>query len=161
MGGIVRRIWFAGLIAGFALALTAAPVSSSRADEGLIGVVKKAEGAVFLLRSDQQRSAATGDDVRLHDRLKTGPDGAVGVTLTDGTMISLGPNSIFEFTEFEYAPQRDAFGFLGSLLGGTMLYSSGKVGKLAPENTRVRTPLSMISVRGTRFGVRLPAATGD
>jgi len=148
-------------MAGFALALTVAAAMPSCADDELIGVVKKAEGAVFLLRSDQQRPATTGDEVRLRDRLRTGPDGAVGVTLTDGTMISLGANSVFEFTEFQYAPQRDSFGFLGSLLGGTMLYSSGKIGKLAPGSTRVRTPLSVISVRGTRFGVRLPAATGD
>lgn len=161
MGGVLRRLWRAGLLASVLAALVAVSAATSYADDGLIGVVKKAEGSVFLLRSDQRHPVAAGDDVRLLDRLRTGPDGAVGVTLTDGTLISLGPNSVFEFTEFEYAPQRDAFGFLGALLGGTMLYSSGNVGKLAPERTRVRTPLSVISVRGTRFGVRLPAATGD
>lgn len=148
-------------MAGLALVLFWAPAGSARADDGLIGVIKKVEGAVALLRSDERLSARVGDDVRLHDRIRTGADGAVGVSLTDGTLISLGPNSVFEFTEYEYAPQHNAFGFLGSLLGGTMLYSSGKVGKLAPERTHIRTPLSVVSVRGTRFGVRLPAATGD
>jgi len=123
-----------------------------------IGIVKTAEGVVALIRGDVTMPASPGDDVLMLDRVRTGADGAVGVTLEDGTLISLGPNSLFEFTEFEYAPRLGAFGFLGSLLGGTMLYSSGKVGKLAPTRTRVQTPISVVAVRGTRFAVRLPAA---
>ena len=42
-----------------------------------------------------------------------------------------------------------------------MVYSSGKVEKLAPENTRIRTPFSVIAVRGTRFALRLPPADGN
>lgn len=38
-----------------------------------------------------------------------------------------------------------------------MLYWSGKIGKLAPERTRIYTPMSVIAVRGTRFAVRLPS----
>lgn len=151
----------AGLASLLALAAIAIPAAGARADGPLIGTVKTAEGEVTLLRGPVTLVAGVGDDVQLHDRLRTGADGAVGVTLNDGTLISLGPNSLFEFIEFEYAPQRGAFGFTGSALGGTMLYSSGKVGKLAPDRTRIRTPISVIAVRGTRFAVRLPAATGN
>lgn len=135
--------------------------AAARADGPLIGTVKTVEGEVALLRGAASLVAGVGADVQPHDRLRTGAGGAVGVTLNDGTLISLGPNSLFEFSEFEYAPQRGAFGFTGSVLGGTMLYSSGKVGKLAPDRTRVRTPISVIAVRGTRFAVRLPAAAGN
>ncbi len=137
------------------------PVVDARADSLPIGVVKTAQGKVELLRGSDSIVAEVGSDVHLKDRLRTGADGSVGVTLDDGTLISLGPNSLFEFSEFEYAPQRGAFGFLGSALGGTMVYSSGKVGKLAPEKTRIRTPISVIAVRGTRFAVRLPEASGN
>ena len=161
MGRISQLLRVVGFAAAVMVSCLAGTSSAARADEPLIGVVKSAEGAVALLRADTSVAATSGSEVRLGDRLRTGPDGAVGVTLEDGTLISLGPNSLFEFTEFEYAPQQGAFGFLGSMLGGTLLYSSGKVGKLAPERTRVRTPSSVIAVRGTRFAVLLPAAAGN
>lgn len=133
----------------------------AHAQDTAIGIVKISEGEVALLRSDAVIPADAGIGVNLHDRLRTGANGSVGVTLDDGTLISLGPNSLFEFTEYEYVPQRGAFGFLGSVLGGTMLYSSGKIGKLAPERTKIHTPISVIAVRGTRFAVRLPSTAGN
>jgi len=161
MGGIVQNLRAFGLAVVLALGAVSGLPGSARADGLLIGVVKTAEGEVALTRGGAALAAAVGAEVHVKDRLRTGPDGAVGVTLNDGTLISLGPNSLFEFSEFEYAPQRGAFGFLGKALGGTMLYSSGKIGKLAPERTRVQTPISVIAVRGTRFAVRLPAAGGN
>lgn len=146
------------VVAAAMLAMVHLAPGSAVAQGTPIGIVKTAEGVVALIRGDVTIPASPGDDVLLLDRVRTGADGAVGVTLEDGTLISLGPNALFEFTEFEYAPRLGAFGFLGSLLGGTMLYSSGKVGKLAPNRTRVQTPISVVAVRGTRFAVRLPAA---
>lgn len=154
----LRPALLAALLAVLCLCL---PPGGARAEAPLIGTVKTVEGRVELLRDGGPVIARVGSDVLLHDRLRTGGDGAVGVTLQDGTLISLGPNSLFEFSSFEYAPQRGAFGFLGSAMGGTLVYTSGKVGKLAPANTRIRTPLSVIAVRGTRFALRLPEATGN
>lgn len=156
MGGMTGHLRTLGLAAGVMIAAFWASAGMARADGPAIGVVKVLEGAVALLRPGAAQDVTVGVEVRLNDRLRTGADGAVGVTLNDGTLISLGPNSLFEFTEYEYAPRDDAFGFLGSLLGGTLLYASGKIGKLAPERTRVQTPISIVSVRGTRFGLRLP-----
>ena len=153
-----RHLLIAAMAAGILFGLL---LGGASAQANSIGVVKSVEGQVSLLAAGVPRAVEVGTGVRLHDQLRTGADGAVGVTLEDGTLISLGPNSLFEFSEYEYAPRRGAFGFLGSVLGGTMLYSSGKIGKLAPENTRVRTPISVIAVRGTRFAVRLPAAAGN
>ncbi|MEQ8816008.1 MAG: FecR family protein [Thalassobaculum sp.] len=161
MGGIGTTLRAFGLAAMLVLGAMSGAPRGAWADGPLIGVVKTTEGAVELLRGGAALAAEVGGEVHLSDRLRTGPDGAAGVTLNDGTLISLGPNSLFEFSEFEYSPKRGAFGFLGSALGGTVLYSSGKIGKLAPERTRIRTPVSVIAVRGTRFAVRLPAAGGN
>lgn len=158
MGGLNHLLLTIGLAACLLLAFFWAP--DAWADDDLIGLVKTVEGDAVLVRGDTTVPATVGTEVHRKDRLRTGGNGAAGVTLNDGTLISLGPNSLFEFSEFEYAPRRGAFEFLGSMLGGTMLYSSGKVGKLAPERTRIKTPISVIAVRGTRFGVRLPAVPG-
>lgn len=161
MYGSNRLFQVAGLAVVIVLVCLLAPVDGARADGPSIGVVKTVIGKVELLRDGAPLAAAVGSEVHLHDRLRTAADGAVGVTLDDGTLISLGPASLFEFSAFEYAPRRGAFSFLGSAFGGTMVYSSGKVGKLAPENTRIRTPLSVIAVRGTRFALRLPEASPE
>ena len=160
MGGVQAMFRAFGLMVVLGACLLGA-TGAARGEEPPVGVVKSAEGDVRLVRAGSTVVAAVGTEVQMRDRLRTGSDGAVGVTLEDGTLISLGSNTVFEYTEFEYAPQRGAFGFLGALLGGTMLYSSGKIGKLAPDRTRIRTPLSVIAVRGTRFAVRLPDASGE
>jgi hypothetical protein len=159
MGAVYRHLLIISAVIG--ITLVSLWGAAAYAQDTAIGIVKIAEGEVALLRSDTAIPVEVGTGVNLHDRLRTGANGSVGVTLDDGTLISLGPNSLFEFTEYEYVPQRGAFGFLGSVLGGTMLYSSGKIGKLAPERTKIHTPISVIAVRGTRFAVRLPIATGN
>ncbi|MDF1794656.1 MAG: FecR family protein [Thalassobaculaceae bacterium] len=149
------------LLLGLIFAL--APVWMAQAQDGgsVIGTVKVVSGEAAVERGDTVLEAVEGLDVLRRDQLRTGADGAVGVTLNDGTLISLGPNSRFELSSFEFAPQRDAFGFLGRILQGTMVYQSGRIGKIAPENIQIRTPLSVVAVRGTRFAVRVPAQAGQ
>lgn len=152
----MRRLLI-GLI--FALA-TVAPASAQNGNPA-IGTVKVVSGEAAVERGGTILPAVEGLDVHRKDRLWTGDDGAVGVTLNDGTLISLGANSRFELSSFEFAPQREAFGFLGQILQGTMVYQSGRIGKIAPENIQIRTPLSVVAVRGTRFAVRVPAGAGE
>lgn len=126
-----------------------------------IGTIKVADGDVSVQRNGSVTPASEGLDVQREDTLLTGAGGALGVTLNDGTLISLGPNSRFELAEFEFAPQRNSFSFFGKILEGTMVYQSGRIGHIAPEKTRIETPLSVIAVRGTRFAVRVPSGAGN
>lgn len=130
-------------------------------DAGTIGTVKVASGEASVQRDGKMLPASEGFDVERKDTLMTGADGSLGITLNDGTLISLGPNSRFELAAFEFSPRRDAFNFFGKILEGTLIYQSGRIGKIAPEKTRIETPLSVIAVRGTRFAVRVPASSGN
>ncbi|MFX4223913.1 MAG: FecR family protein [Thalassobaculum sp.] len=147
----------------FGLILALVPIASVSAQNAspTIGTVKVVSGDAAVERGAAVLTAVEGLDVQRLDRLRTGADGAIGVTLNDGTLISLGPNSRFELSSFEFAPQREAFGFLGQILQGTMVYQSGRIGKIAPENIEIRTPVSVVAVRGTRFAIRVPAGTGE
>lgn len=144
----------------FVFLLLTATVSAQETGPA-IGTIKVVSGDASVRRGDSVTTASEGLDVQHQDILLTGPDGALGVTLGDGTLISLGPNSRFELTEFEFAPQRNSFSFFGKILEGTMVYQSGRIGHIAPEKTRIETPLSVIAVRGTRFAVRVPTGAGN
>ncbi|WP_193182438.1 FecR family protein [Nisaea sediminum] len=126
-----------------------------------IGTVKVASGEAAVQRDGKMLPATEGFDIERKDTLVTGADGSLGITLNDGTLVSLGPNSRFELAAFEFSPRRDAFNFFGKILEGTLIYQSGRIGKIAPEKTRIETPLSVIAVRGTRFAVRVPANSGN
>jgi hypothetical protein len=142
------------------LILALAPLGSAVAQGAgaVIGTVKVVHGDAGVRRGADRLAAVEGLDVLRRDVLETGSDGSLGVTLNDGTLISLGPRSRFELSAFEFEPRRDAFGFLGHILQGTMVYQSGRIGKIAPDKTRIKTPLSVVAVRGTRFAIRVPQA---
>lgn len=150
-----------GLLLGLLLALSVALPTAAQDNGPAIGTVKVVDGDVAVVRDGAIIPAVEGLDVHRSDTLRTGAVGSVGVTLNDGTLISLGPNSRFELSSFEFVPQRDAFGFIGQILEGTMVYQSGRIGKIAPENIQIKTPLTVVAVRGTRFAVRVPTQGGN
>ena len=86
-------------------------------------------------------------------RVRTGPQGSVGITFTDNTVVSFGPNSEFLVDEYLYSPGRDELRLDLSLLRGSMQYVSGMIAKLKPDAVAIKTPKGVIGVRGTRFAV--------
>ena len=115
------------------------------------GIVKLAEGASSVVRAGQTVPLQPGDAIRESDTLRTGPDGRLGVTLKDGTRLSLGPNSELALTKFAFAPADGQLGLVMRLVRGAVAYVSGRIAKLAPESIRIETPASIIGVRGTHL----------
>lgn len=144
----------------FSLAVAAvAPGGSALAQQSATaGIVKIASGESTAVRGARRVGLAVGDAVRVGDRIETGRESAVGITLKDGTLLSLGANSVFVIEEFLFVPERNSLSFIGSARAGTIVYTSGSIGRLAPERVRVSTPFGMIGTRGTRFAVRMPEA---
>ena len=66
------------------------------------GMVKTSKGQVGIERAGQWIPAPVGTPVLVADRIKTGADGAVGVTLRDNTLLSAGPNSAFAIDKFAF-----------------------------------------------------------
>src|ERR1051326_7733668 len=81
-----------------AVALAAPAIAAGPA----IGQVKTASGQVFVLRDGARNPAKIGDMVFEKDTLQTGPDGSVGVTFTDNTVFSTGPNSEIALAEYSF-----------------------------------------------------------
>jgi hypothetical protein len=118
-----------------------------------VGRVKTVKGAVHIERNGQRQPAEVGTGVRLADTLVTGPDGSVGVTLADDTLLSAGPNSILAIQKFVYDGTKPG-ALEAALTKGTLAVVSGRIAKQSPDAMRVTTPAAILGVRGTEFVVR-------
>src|SRR5690606_8755749 len=82
-GGAMSRI-----LTALVLCAVAAASAAQQA-----GTIKIAKGTVAIERSGQNSPAMPGAQVQAGDRIVTGDDGQVGITLRDNTLLSAGPNS--------------------------------------------------------------------
>lgn len=115
------------------------------------GTVKTAKGIVSIERGGQKLAAAPGARVEVADRIVTGADGAVGITLRDNTMLSAGPNSVLSLDKFAFDSTTHAGTVDATLKRGTLGVISGKIAKADPDAVRFRTPTVTLGVRGTEF----------
>jgi hypothetical protein len=121
------------------------------------GHIKVSRGAVQIERAGQMTPAAVGAVVQAGDVVTTGPDGSVGITFLDNSLLSAGPNSVLAIDRFAFDSTTHQGSFESSLRKGTLAVVSGKLAKQSPEAMKVKTPAAVLGVRGTEFLVR----TGD
>jgi hypothetical protein len=120
-----------------------------------VGQIKTVKGAVHVERDGKRIDALAGMGVRQSDVLVTGADGTVGVTFLDNSMLSLGPTSTLAIDHYSFDPTTHVGRFDASLKKGMLAGVSGRMVKQSPESMRVRTPASVMAVRGTEFAVRV------
>ena len=133
-----------------AVLVAAGACASAAAD---IGQIKVARGAVTVQRSERTLAGAVGLRLEAGDAVKTGADGAVGITMQDNALLSLGPNSVLLLDRFEFDPATWQGRFDTQLRQGTLAVSSGRIAKQSPAAMTVRTPSAALGVRGTEFVV--------
>lgn len=147
------RWWVAAVVLVCAVA---APVAAQ--DRPVAGKIKVSTGTVFIVRDGAQIPAQVGQVVFEADGLRTGDNGKIGITLSDDTRLSLGPNSELKLERFMYSPADSGFSLVLKFVKGVSTYVSGRIAKLAPDSIRLETPAAIIGVRGTTLAIRvLPA----
>ena len=119
------------------------------------GEVKVVQGRAYVERGGERLALRVGMPVREADRVVTGPDGTVGITFADNSLLSLGPNSDFAIDRFVFDSTTHAGQFDSRLAKGTLTGVSGKIVKQSPEAMRVHTPSAIMGVRGTEFAVQV------
>ena len=120
-----------------------------------IGQVKVSKGSVQLQRGAERVAAPLGTGVRLGDVVVTGADGSAGITFTDNSLVSVGPNSVFAIDKYRFDTTTHAVEFEGNLRQGRLAAVSGKMVKQSPEAMKIRTPSAIMGVRGTEFVVQV------
>ncbi len=120
-----------------------------------VGQIKVAKGVVHVERDGKRMPAEVGMAIRQSDTLHTGADGSAGVTFSDNSLLSTGPNSVLVVDHYAFNSTTHAGKFDASLKRGTLAVVSGKIVKQSPGAMRVRTPAAIMGVRGTEFLVQV------
>jgi hypothetical protein len=133
------------------MALAAFLVTSASAVE--IGQIKVSNGEVTVERKGESRPGTVGTRLESSDVVRTGAAGSVGITMVDNSLLSAGPNSILSLDRFEFDPTSNQGRFDAQLQKGSLAVISGRIAKQSPEAMTVRTPSTILGVRGTEFAV--------
>ncbi len=94
-----------------------------------------------------------GSALQEGDVVTTGPRSVALLKLTDGTKITLRPDSSFQIAKFETAENREEG--LMTLFKGGLRAVTGFMSKRNPNAMRLRTSVATIGIRGTEFDARL------
>ena len=145
---MIKAYWMAGLF--FGSACVAAWGQSTEA-----GMIKQVRGAVSIERAGQKLAAAAGMPVWVSDKLRTGSDSAVGVTLKDHTLLAAGPNSVLTIDRFRFDDTTHDGNMSIGVRKGTVSVATGKIAKKTPESVDFHTPTTILGVRGTEFVIEV------
>ncbi len=137
--------------------LCAALLSAAAGADEVAGVFKVVKGGVSLQRQGASLPAAVGMPVYQSDLVITAADGSAGITFEDNSLLSLGPSSRLSLDRFNFNSTTHAGAFETTLSSGKLAVVSGKIAHQQLDAMKVRTPSSILGVRGTKFLVEVGA----
>ena len=139
--------------ARFALAFVIAFAAAQAAHAADIGQIKVSKGDVAIDRGSQTIAGGVGARLQAADVIRTGTDGSVGITMSDNSLLSAGPNSVLALDRYAFDTTTNQGQFDTSLRKGSLSVVSGRIAKQSADAMTVRTPTAILGVRGTEFVV--------
>lgn len=121
-----------------------------------IGRIKRSMGSASVERGKAMLSTKAGFVLLPGDTLVTGKDGQMSMTFIDDTRFAVGPNSRVSVDQFDYNRKSQTGSFVTKVNRGSLAVVSGQIARSKPDAMKVRTPTSLLGVRGTRFIVEVP-----
>jgi hypothetical protein len=128
--------------AGPALAKTAAKK---------IGKAVTVTGVVTVIRGKDKTAMKSGDPVFEHDVFETAAKAKLAITFTDRTAFAIGPKSRIAIDTYFFDPKKLKGSMLARIKRGTMMVRTGRLTKQNPGSIRIKTPRTVLGVRGTTF----------
>jgi len=120
-----------------------------------VGIVKKITGKVEIKRQGKVLRVRIGSRLKNADIIMTKSKSSIGIIFDDGSRLSLGEKAIFIINKFIVKPSKKQYKVDLELKKGKAMFSSGKIGKLAPKSFKLRIPEGAIGIRGTQFVVEV------
>lgn len=124
-----------------------------------VGEVVQVHGQVAAVGIDKvTRKLAVGDGVYVGDKLITGEDGFLRLTMIDHAKLDLRCFTIMVIEE--YALHKTDRRSILKLLQGSIRKISGEIGKMKNDIYELQTPVASIGVRGTEYALRVFQSKG-
>lgn len=127
--------------------------SVASAEPVAIGKAKIVNGKVLVVRGSVKTQVKVNDVLNQHDVFETSADGSLGITFTDNTSFSVGPNSHVAIDTYFFDPKNLKGNMVAQLKKGTMMVRSGELTRQQPGSVQIKTPRTVLGVRGTTFVV--------
>ncbi len=135
------------------------------------GRVEFAAGTVVAVTATgSQRPLGKGSALESGDTIRTSDGARAQIRFTDGSMLSLQPQTEFRIDDYRFEGKSDGGerGFF-SLIKGGLRTITGLVGRTNRDSYRISTSVATIGIRGTEYAVRftggqdgqLSLATGE
>lgn len=109
------------------------------------------QGRVEVERDGGRNALAQGAPLYPADLVRTGPDAAAGLKFSDGALIALGPDTVYRLDDYRFDPSSGTGRFTSSIRRGSLSIRSGRIAKKGKDRMQIRTPATILGVRGTRF----------
>ena len=141
------------LIAG--IGTSGAGISDAAAQNGRqAGVAGAVLGTVSQIsfqtpKATVGRKVGSGDQIRLGDRIVTGPRGRLQILLLDQSTFTVGPNASMVIDSFVYDPKSGNGNMGATVTRGVFRFVSGRISRTNPQGVTIKTPVATIGVRGT------------
>mgnify|MGYP003578606019 CR=1 FL=1 len=121
-----------------------------------IARIKQSSGPAHVERNARQLRPVPGLQLLPGDRLVTGKNGRMSLTFIDNTRFAVGPNSRISVSQFQYDRTRQKGSFVTQVDRGSLAVVSGRIAKSDRDAMKVRTPNTLLGVRGTKFIIEVP-----
>jgi hypothetical protein len=151
----VNRAWRVAFNLAVILTLLAVSRSPSNADNSQVAQIKTVAGQAEIVRNGARIVARVGDLLYEKDTIETGPDGSIGITFIDNTVMSSGPDSQIVLEDYKFSSSKFKGSMLADLNRGTVSMISGDIARSSPGAMKVKTPTAILGVRGTRFVIEV------
>jgi len=115
-----------------------------------IGNVMALKGKAQVKRKSLFKEIKAGMELFVGDEIITQAKSRIQIVLKDETIITIGPKSNYQFTEYEFDGTKTSKATM-KISRGFFRAITGKIGKVARERFKVKTANSTIGIRGTDF----------
>lgn len=148
---MTRRLAAFGMLVALLLGMIAFVPRDSTATGPEIGSVTRLQSSAIAQRDGGMVTLAKGSSVYRGDRIETGDDARIEVTLSDGTALTMGAKARLRLDDFVFDPDSSTAGLTIDALEGSFRFVSGRLGSMTNKRVAIATPFGAIGIRGTDF----------
>ena len=114
------------------------------ADE--IAVVKTVKGEVVAKSSSGVVKLKEGSVLSASSIVITKSNALVVIIFKDNSILNLGENTVLNLQKYVFKPTKKDYAFNLFLKKGSLIFESGKIGELAPEDFQLKTPQGIVAI---------------